>query len=208
MKKDFLEKLDPTLVRAFKEFLKTYDISESMFKSAIYRLYGRSPSTLTVRKVNKILLRFELKLLFDFITASESDDYGSVTFSTYKMFNRMLPHLYKASKQNSVFELNISNFTILSKLSTKSMIKILLEILNEKKLVLFEEKDRERPTESIMLSTEPVVVSHRIQSRGPRIIKFLKYVRDGWTPIWEQKAALNGSLLDLDREYPPSPFAE
>lgn len=48
----------------------------------------------------------------------------------------------------------------------------------------------------------------KVQSRGSRIIKFIKYVRSGWTPAWGQKAALHGSLLDLDREYPPSPFAE
>jgi len=48
----------------------------------------------------------------------------------------------------------------------------------------------------------------KVPSRGPRIIKFIKYVRSGWTPAWGQKAALHGSLLDLDREYPPSPFAE
>jgi len=56
-------------------------------------------------------------------------------------------------------------------------------------------------------SSGPVIVILKIQSRGPRIIKYLKYVRSGWTPAWGQKAALNGSLLDLDREYPPSPFA-
>ena len=43
---------------------------------------------------------------------------------------------------------------------------------------------------------------------GPRIIKFQEYVRQGRTPDWEYKAALHGLLLDLDREYPPSPFAE
>ena len=50
-------------------------------------------------------------------------------------------------------------------------------------------------------------IEQRIVARGPRIIKYLKYVRSGWTPAWGHEAALHGLLLDLDREYPPSPFA-
>jgi len=89
------------------------------------------------------------------------------------------------------------------KLPQKQLQKIVNEIAGNSV-----EKDEEKPTELSVSSTEPVVVPHKIQSRGSRIIKYLKCVRSGRTPVWGQKAALNGSLLDLDREYPPSPFAE
>jgi hypothetical protein len=48
----------------------------------------------------------------------------------------------------------------------------------------------------------------RIHMHGPRVIKFAQYVQKGRTPTWVHKAALHGLLLDIDREYPPSPFAE
>lgn len=50
--------------------------------------------------------------------------------------------------------------------------------------------------------------AEKVFVRSPRTINFLECVLKGKTPVWGHSAALHGQLLDLDREYPPSPFAE
>jgi len=42
----------------------------------------------------------------------------------------------------------------------------------------------------------------------PVVIQFVRYVQRGQARLRAPRAALNGLLLNLDREYPPSPFAE
>lgn len=68
----------------------------------------------------------------------------------------------------------------------------------------------EEDEEDVMIVLRDITkIVREILVRGPRIIKFLEYVREkGRTPVWGQSAALHGQLLDLDREYPPTPFAE
>ena len=126
---------------------------------------------------------------------SAKGDFADIQ-ETVEDYNSWMKYIIRAGGFDRAFDI----FTV-SKEDIKQLRKVLEEITTSIKTA-------EPSIASESRSGEPEEVKLKVQSRGPRIIKFIKYVRSGWTPAWGQKAALHGSLLDLDREYPSSPFAE
>lgn len=230
MKEEFLGAIqNREVVEEIKRVLRFRRIDEASFETVIFRLYGRPHYEITPETVDDILSYFRLKVASEYIAAPSDVPDSIATFSTYKLFNRMLRHLSRTdlsgtsdSDYKSVFDLNISNLSNLSKLSADEVTNMLYEFTTpimdaESEIPVEVQRSGESSAHEIreLKSGEPVqtkegVAGQQLDEYSLRAgIPSGTIVQRGEASVQGKKAATFGLLpSELTEYYRPSPYAK